>query len=132
MSILNREQILEVKDLKIELAPVSEYWGGDVYVRGLTGRGRDKFESSIVEIRGKKSRTDLTNIRAKLAAATICDEDGNLLFSEKDAGALGEKSAAALQIVFVVAQRLSGLSDQDVEELTEALEANPLEDSASD
>ena len=46
--------------------------------------------------------------------------------------ALSEKSAAALQRVFEVAQRLSGITDDDVEELAEGLEDIPFEGSASD
>ena len=38
--------------------------------------------------------------------------------SDADMEALGEKSAAALQRVFDVARRLSGMSESDVEELT--------------
>jgi len=37
----------------------------------------------------------------------------------------------ALQRIFSVAQRLSGIGEQDVKELAEGLSENPLEDSAS-
>jgi hypothetical protein len=45
---------------------------------------------------------------------------------------LGAKSAAALQLVFDVACRLSGIGQKDVEELAESLEKDPFEDSPSD
>jgi hypothetical protein len=60
---------------------------------------------------------NLRNIRAKLVALTVVDEDGNRIFSDEDAEALGKKSAAALDRIFAVAQRLSGLRPEDVEEL---------------
>ena len=57
------------------------------------------------------------NFRAKLAAACIVDEEGNRLFSEKDVAALGRKSAAALDRVATAAQRISAMSQEDVDEL---------------
>lgn len=131
MSTLKRDDILKVQDIKIESVSVPE-WGGDVYVKGMTGAERDQFESSIVEMHGKgNTRVKLENIRAKLVALTTCDETGERLFTSKDAEALGKKSAAALQRVFEVSQRLSGLTPGDVDELAKGLEENPFADSPS-
>lgn len=131
MAGLDRNAILSAADIKKELVDVPE-WGGSVWVRGMNGAERDKFESSIVEMRGKKSVTDLANVRAKLASLTICDEAGKRLFTQADITALSEKSASALQRVFEVAQRLSGITKEDVEELTEELEESPFAGSVSD
>ncbi len=116
MAFLSRDEILQAQDLPTEDVPVLE-WGGVCRVRGLTGAERDAFEQSIVETRGKNTRMNLRNIRAKLVALTVVDEDGNRIFSDEDAEALGKKSAAALDRIFAVAQRLSGLRPEDVEEL---------------
>lgn len=113
MAILSRDQILKAEDTQTETVSVPE-WGGEVIVRTMTGHARDRFESQIV---GKNGGTDMNNIRAKLAAATIVDDKGELLFSENDVAKLGKKSAAALDRVFVAAQRLNRISDSDVEEL---------------
>ena len=131
MALLNKKAILEVKDIEIEQVDVPE-WGGHVFVKGMTGMERDTFEASIVQQRGKDARVNMVNIRAKLAAQTICDEEGLRLFNDKDVKALGKKSANALQRVFDVAQRLSGITEDDVDELAENLEKNPLDGSASD
>ena len=128
---LSRDDILKAQDIKIELVEVPE-WGGQVYVKGMTGTERDAFESSIVQTRGKNSSVNMVNIRAKLAAQTICDEAGERLFSDADIRALGKKSANALQRVFDVAQKLSGITSDDVEELAGELENSPFEDSPSD
>jgi len=127
---LTRENILQVKDITTELVEVPE-WGGSVYVRGMTGTERDTFEASIVKLKGKGQSVDMSNIRAKLAAKSICDESGNLLFTDADIKELGKKSAGALQRVFEVAQRLSGIGDEDVAELAGELVENPLDDSPS-
>jgi len=131
--ILNRTEILEANDIKTQEVPVPE-WGEDaaVYVKGMTGAERDKFEGSLITMRGKDKQMNMANIRAKLASMTICDEKGKRLFNENDVQALSQKSAAALQRVFAVAQRLSGISDEDVEELAEELKKDPFDGSPTD
>lgn len=117
MAVLTRDQIMQADDLRTELIAVPE-WGGEVIVKALTGRERDAFEASIAgERQGKRVKLDLENIRARFVAACVVDEAGQPLFYPSDVALLGEKSAAALQRVFEVGQRLSGLSDGDVEEL---------------
>jgi hypothetical protein len=128
---LTKDDILKAQDLKTETVHVPE-WGGDVTVRGMTGAERDKFEASIVTSKGKDRAVNMVNIRAKLASLTICDEQGKRLFSEADVEKLSAKSAAVLQRIFIVAQKLSGIGEADVKELAEALQENPLEDSVSD
>jgi len=115
--ILTKEQILSAQDLKTEIVFIPE-WGGDVIVRGLSGTDRDAYESAIITVRGKDTQMNWVNARAKLVALAIVDEEGKQIFSDTDVKALGQKSAAAINRVFEVAQRLSGLSAQDVEELT--------------
>ena len=129
--ILSKKDILSADDITKELVSVPE-WGGDVYVRGMTGKQRDAFEASIIQTRAKDQTLNMVNIRAKLASMTICDEEGKRIFSDADIAELSGKSAVALQRVFVVAQRLSGIGDQDVQELAEGLKEVPFEDSALD
>jgi len=111
--MLTRESILQSDDLPRELVEVPE-WGGDVYVRTLTGTERDAFEQSMVH---KKNKTNLANVRARFAVLTVCDDSGQRLFTDEDAKELGTKSAAALDRVFEVAQRLNGFSKEDAEDL---------------
>lgn len=116
MAMLTRDQIMAAQDYRQEVVAVPE-WGGEVVVKGLSGRERDAFEAQMVAGRGSKSRLDLDNFRARFVAACVIDEAGQQLFFPSDVELLGAKSAAALQRVFNVGQRLSGLSDGDVEEL---------------
>jgi hypothetical protein len=135
MAILKRDEILAANDIVIELVDVPE-WSEDkkaqVYVKGMTGAERDRFESSIVKQRGKEQVMDLADIRAKLASLTICDENGKRLFTDADTKALGQKSASALQRVFGIAQRLSGIGDEDVKELAEGVKTDPFDGLPSD
>jgi hypothetical protein len=107
--MLTRDQILAATDLPTAQVDVPE-WGGSVLVRTMTAGQRDRFEASV---QGKR----IEDIRATLAALTICGEDGSLLFSAEDVAALAGKSALALNRVFETAGRLNGILPGDVEEL---------------
>lgn len=131
MAYLTRDAILSAQDLVTEDVAVPE-WGGTVRVRGLTGTERDEIEASMVEQRGRKVHMNMANLRARLCAMSIVDEDGRRLFATVDVKVLGEKSAAALDRVFSVAQRLSGFSKDDIEELTKNSESAPSGASTSD
>lgn len=114
MGYLTRDQILGVPDIMREDVDVPE-WGGTVCVKGLSGTERDAFEASMV---GRNGAMKLDNIRAKLVSLAVVDPDtGESLFSVGDVAILGGKSAAALNRVFGVAQRLAGLTESDIEEL---------------
>ncbi|MBC7193862.1 hypothetical protein [Marinobacter sp.] len=114
--LLTKDDILQAQDLPTERVSVPE-WGGEVIVRGLTGAERDKFEASIVVRKGDKTDFNPENMRAKLVALCVVDEQGNRLFADEDVKLLGKKSAAALDRIFQIAQRLSGLNPSAVEEM---------------
>jgi len=114
--MLDKQTILNADDLPREKVAVPQ-WGGDVFVRTLTGTERDEFEQSCINSKGKNKDMNLKNIRARLCVLCICEESGNRLFDARDVDALGKKSASALDLVFAVAQRLNGLAGEDVEAL---------------
>lgn len=131
MGFLSRDDILKADDRKTEVVPVPE-WGGDVRLRTLSGAERDAFEASTVEVRGGKQRQNFKNLRARLVALCLVDEDNRRMFTSGDVAKLGEKSSAALDRLFTKCQEMNGLSDGDVEELTEGFDSDPDEDSDSD
>jgi len=117
MTTLTKDQIVATLDIKTEVVHVPQ-WGGTVAVRELTGLERDAFEASLLKIGADgKREPDLTNMRAKLCAACMVDgTTGDRIFSDADLGELANKSAAALNLVFEVAQRLNGMgSPEDAE-----------------
>jgi hypothetical protein len=127
---LTKEAILTADDVQFEDVEVPE-WEGKVRVRSLAGIERDALEASMIEGKGKNANVNLANLRAKLVARSIVDEEGKRVFEDQDIAALGRKSAAALNRVYEVAQRLSGITQEDVDELTKNSEAAPSEDSGS-
>lgn len=129
-NLLTKDQILGVQDIQTETVEVPE-WGGAVIVRGMNGRERDSFEASMIKGKGKSANVNLENLRAKLVSKCIVDEAGKRLFSDDDIPALAAKSAAALNRVYEVAQRLSGVTEDDVDELVKNSETAQSEPSGS-
>ncbi len=130
VKLLSGEEILAAADYKFEDVDVPE-WGGSVRIKGLTGEERDAFEASTVQTRGKNVKQNLKNLRARLVVMAAIDAEGNKIFQPYQIDALGKKSAAALDRCFAVAQRLSRISDEDIEELTEDFELAPSDSSTS-
>lgn len=91
------------------------------WVQGMSGAVRDAWEKSLVVGRGKRRDVDTANVRAKLAVRCLVTKPGGeRLFTDGDAPLIGNLPAAVLNPIFEKAQRLSGVSDADVEELGKA------------
>lgn len=114
--MLNRDQILAKTTLRTEMVKIPE-WDDEVCVRELTAGQRDEYEGSILQQNGQNIVLNRQRMRARLCAMTIVGPDGNLLFTEEDVDKLSELGAGALDRIYDVAQRLSGLSKSDEETL---------------
>jgi len=124
--MLTKEQILTADDLKTEEVDVSEWWGDTVLIKLMDGTAKDEFEQLLSD-EGRK-----VNVRAKLCALTICDLNGNLLFSDKDIAALGKKSSEPLDKIAMAALKLNGMSPEAIEELEKNSQSARSESSISD
>jgi len=129
---LSKEQILATS-IPQEAVDVPE-WGGKVNIRGLSASERDDYEQSLVEV-GPDGRTRVKktqhNVRASLVARCLVDEAGKRLFTDADVAALGEKSGAAIDALWDVARRLSGMSLEAEEEALEGFEPAQGTDSST-
>lgn len=115
--VLGRDDILAAPDIHPQKVEMPE-WGGCVFVRGLTARERDAFESSIVSVdKNGERKVDARNVRARLVALGVCDESGQPIFTANDVAELGKKSALALERLFDTIRHLSGMTDADLAEL---------------
>lgn len=115
---LSKDDILKAADVKTEEVQVPE-WGGTVLVRGMTGAERDAYEASVMVQYNGQVQMNTANGRAKLVVKCIVDDDGNRLFTDEDAVEVGAKSGRALDRLFEVAARLSGLREEDAEAAAE-------------
>ena len=60
---------------------------------------------------------DLDNFRARLVARHIVEDGHRIFANERGEELLGDQPASVIDPLFAVAQRLSGFSSQDIEEL---------------
>ncbi len=111
-----RETILASDDLPRESLNVPE-WGMDLHVRTLTGAEREDFENVVQRASAGKGGMDLRGLKIKLVLLTLCTEDGELVFDSTDQLLLNGKSASAIDRIFQVSQRLSGLTNEDADEM---------------
>lgn len=136
MGLLERSELLKKEELEIVKVDLGE--GNFVFVRQMTGQERDRFEQSLVrEVKDTRGRIDyeraMENFRAKLAVNVVCDEGGKNIFYPEDVVTLSQNiSAARLELIINVAQRLNAISEEDKEELVKNSGAAPSGDSTLD
>ena len=131
-----RDQILGADDLGYEDITVPEWGDIVVRIRELTGTERGIFEKSISKVSSNPDGTtnvelEAQNLRVQLCALTMVDGDNKRLFADHEVYKLGDKSAKALQRVFDVSAKLSGISDDSVEDAVGESEAIPSDESPS-
>lgn len=117
MGVLTREDILKGRPSKYEDVPA---FGGTVRIQGLTSAERDLFEQrySLVE----EVEPGVTpNIRALLVAHCAVDSTGGRMFGAADVPALGGLPGDDMGRLFKVAQRLSGMDAELLEDTEKKL-----------
>lgn len=130
-NFLTADQILGADDRRFEIVEVPE-WGGHVRIRTLSGTERDQFESAIVQQTKMGTKVDQSNIRARFACFVICDAQGDALFTHRQVMTLGRKNSKALDRIFEAGMEFNGMTQKEVDELTENLENGQSEDSITD
>lgn len=108
---LDRKSILAADDVRKEKVSVPE-WGGDVYLRVLSGTDRDRFEESYADQKMKAFR-----IRFLLMA--LCDERGERLFADDEGDVLGRKSSVVINRLFEAGWKINAFTQEAVDALGE-------------
>lgn len=109
------------QDIQFADVPCPE-WGdaGEplvVRVRGLTAKEVDRYQSSLVSLDKKgRPQPNAGNARARLAVLGIVDDQGRRIFTDDDAGQIGDKNSAALTRVCEKIHELSGMGGDALEE----------------
>jgi hypothetical protein len=108
--MLDKITILSINDIATEIVDVPE-WGGQVTIRALSAKNREIMRESVT---GEDGEVDITALKVKLIIMSAIDKDGNRLFEQNDFNGLSNKCATAIERLFVVAQRLSKLTNKDL------------------
>ena len=92
-------QTLDIKEL-----------GGSVGIKSMTASEREGLERKM------QSELDNNGIRATVFIYSVCDLEGNLLFTEEDLDSIKGLPSSVVSKVFDVSNKLNGLSPDAVEE----------------
>ncbi len=118
---LDKAAILGKTALPIMELDIPE-WEGKVFIRVMTAKERDLFEA-------RQRRDDFENIRARIARASLCDDNGNLLFTDEDIATLSNLHGKALDRIFEAAVKFNKIGSKDIDELKKTSE--PIHSGAS-
>lgn len=114
---LDRKSILSANDVRLEKVNVPE-WGGDVFLRVISGTDRDRFEDSYAEQKMKA-------FRIRFLLLTLCDESGERLFKDDEADLLGKKSSVVINRLFEAGWKLNAFTQEAVDALGEGSPSAP-------
>ena len=126
MKALSREELLGAIGCPEQPVHVPGL-NGAVVMKGLSGVALDTYHQAITTGKGNKRDVNMANLRTKLLVRTIHlavpTPDGKhfvagaRMFEDDDAAVLGQIRGDVIGLLFPLAQKLSGLSDEEVEEL---------------
>jgi propanediol dehydratase large subunit len=114
--VIDRTAFLsQVTDVPKEDVALPEFGNGTVIpVWGMTALERSRFEKSFAP-KGKTLDERIVEFRQRLVVACCKNDDGVQIFTSDDIVALGNKSAKVLERIVNAAQRLSGMTNEDIE-----------------
>lgn len=106
---LSKSAILSAGDVKVEKVSVPE-WGGEVYVKTISGFDRDQFEEGY-------SDQKMKNFRSRFLVLTLCDEKGDRLFTDVEVSELSKKSSLVLNRLFEKSWAMNAFTNEAIDEL---------------
>jgi len=124
--MLTREQIQRADDKRLEPVPCPE-WGGSLYVRNLSGEELSLWHDEMDKRKTGKQRrlASSRGLKGRLIVLAACDAEGRQVFSAEDADWLETKNAAVLNRLWEAACKLSGLGEDEQEQIAKNSDAAP-------
>ena len=114
--ILDKSTILAAinaaADIKTKKVAVPE-WKTDVYLKILSGTERDAFEAGYTDQR-------MQNFRVRFLVLTMCDQNGERVFTDEQVSVLGKRSSLVINRLFEAAWKINMLSPEAVDEAGES------------
>lgn len=132
---LTREQILAAAAAaKVPCEPMTvPELGGLIYVKGMSGKERDKTEEAFRIKKGRRAgQSDLRNFRSFMACRVVVNKAGERLLNDDDVDVIGRLPSGVLDRIIAKMNELSGTTDEEIDDLGNA-SASPAasDDSAS-
>lgn len=110
-----RDKILSIQnDTPSEIVEIPEWGGIKILVKGFTLGAKDDFLASIIDKTTNQPDVKAFNVGILVGTAYDPESDARL-FTEEDIPVLKQKSAAAIDRLIQVGQRLSGLAEEAVD-----------------
>lgn len=109
---LSKKAILAAKDTKLKGPVAVPEWGGEVYLRTISGSERDQFEDAYSEQKMKA-------FRARFLVLTLADDAGERLFQDDEVEVLGKKSSVVINRLFDEAWAHNAFTQEAVDALGE-------------
>jgi hypothetical protein len=106
---MNKDQITKA-GRKTARFPVPS-WGFDICIRSWSPKELAEHNQFCQD---HKDDTSL-DILARVAVVSLCDEQGNLLFTPDDLPLLADKDFTALRLITDEALKLNGLREEDAD-----------------
>lgn len=107
--MLSRANFLSHKTIPRVEVQVPEL-GDSVFVRAMTARERDQFETA-------NTKAKAVDFRARLVIACTCDETGVDVFKIEDLEVITNLSSSALDPIVTAALKINKYTDEDKAEL---------------
>jgi hypothetical protein len=109
MTVLSRDKLLKVKaEVPTEKISVPEL-GGEVIIRGMTGKEQTIFNRSVVKKGGDRNEVDDELFASKLIVQCLTDEKGERLLKEDEFAIVQGWPASVFQKLAQASLRVNGL-----------------------
>lgn len=105
--LINRDEIIRTNDSKPIEVEVPE-WGGKVLIGAVSGENRERWEKEA------KKEPQPNHIRALMVAFSIVDQQGKLIFTEKDVEFLNKKNWKALDRIYDAAIEYNLIGEKQI------------------
>jgi hypothetical protein len=133
--MLDRNSIISIDDRKTISIDIPE-WGGNVLIRKWSGKDRAVFVAKSIKADNSGAEINwdtLYNNFALAVALSLCDENGDRLFTSEqaDIDILASKDGAVIQKIYQEALVLNGLAKKSIEDAAKNFNAIQSEESIS-
>lgn len=124
MAMLSKDELWQfATDLPSEEVPIRDANGkvrGTLRIRGLSGAELTDYQESLsVPTKNGRTKVNMKRAMAKLVLLCACNDDGSRYFEDSELIKIDQMPAATLMPLFESAQKLCGLSDDDMRQMTE-------------